>query len=113
MPSNDPEYQKRYIKQHYLDNKEYYKAKAKIRSATIRVANKAFVDRFKVYKGCTDCGYDKHPEALHFDHVRGVKLYDVAYLVKSGAGRTKIKEEIRKCDVRCANCHAIVTASRR
>lgn len=24
MPSNDPEYHKRYIRQHYLDNKEYY-----------------------------------------------------------------------------------------
>lgn len=31
MPSNDPEYQKKYIKQHYLDNKDYYKDKAKAR----------------------------------------------------------------------------------
>lgn len=28
MPSNDPEYQKKYIKQHYLDNKDYYKDNA-------------------------------------------------------------------------------------
>lgn len=113
MPSNDPEYQKKYLRQHYLDNKEYYKTKAKLRNSVIRVNNKAFVDRFKVFKGCIDCGYDKHPEALHLDHVRGVKVKAVSSLISACVSRETLKEEIRKCEVRCANCHAIATASRR
>lgn len=35
MPSNDPEYQKRYIRQHYQDNKDYYKAKSVARKASL------------------------------------------------------------------------------
>ncbi len=113
MPSNDPEYQKKYIKQHYLDNKDYYKDKAKARNEIIRKSHKAFTDRFKLFKGCIDCGYKTHPEALHFDHVRGSKVKAVSSLISACVSKETIKEEIRKCEVRCANCHAIVTASRR
>ena len=46
MPSNDPEYQKRYIRQHYLDNKEYYKKKAKIRKDSLPL-NKNLFERIR------------------------------------------------------------------
>ena len=67
--------------------------------------------RYKVEQGCVDCGYNEHPDALEFDHVRGEKVANVANLVNRGM--PAILEEIAKCEVRCANCHAIITAERR
>jgi hypothetical protein len=33
-------------------------------------------------------------------------------MIQSGYSIAKIKEEIEKCEVRCANCHRKVTAQR-
>jgi|SRR5579859_696445 len=63
------------------------------------------INKIKSSRGCLDCGYNKHPAALHFDHVRGTKCFTI------GEGRTRqwslVLDEIEKCEVRCANCHAI------
>jgi len=113
LPSNDPEYQKRYIKQHYQDNKQYYKDKRKARQKALRPKLIAFTNRYKTFCGCIDCGYKDNPVALQFDHVRGLKKDNVSSLVSQCFSMQVIKEEIRKCEVRCANCHSIVTHSRR
>lgn len=113
MPSNDPEYQKRYIRQHYQANKDYYKEKAKARNKIVTAALRKFVDRYKLLVGCVDCGYKENAVALQLDHVRGEKTMAVSTLVSRGASLSRIKEEMRKCEVRCANCHSIVTHERR
>lgn len=113
MPSNDPEYQREYIKRHYQANKEYYKAKARGRNTFIRPKLYAFVNRYKVFCGCIDCGYKDNPIALQLDHVRGHKTKSVSKMVSECTSLPKIKDEIRKCEVRCANCHMIVTHERR
>jgi hypothetical protein len=70
------------------------------------------VSKVKVERGCIDCGYNEHPAALHFDHRPGtVKLGDVARM--TNGRRDLLWAEIEKCDVRCANCHAVKTAERR
>lgn len=74
------------------------------------LTNRQRLDALKVERGCVDCGYNAHPAALQFDHVRGVKVAAVARLVHSAW--PTILEEIAKCDVRCANCHAVATARR-
>lgn len=57
--------------------------------------------------GCIDCGYNVNPAALDFDHVRGVKLFNIA----RGASFAilRLQTELAKCVVRCANCHRIRT----
>lgn len=69
-----------------------------------------FLGRIKVKFGCVDCGYKAHAAALDFDHVRGKKIFSVS----SGKSRSMktLKEEIRKCEIRCANCHRIATYKR-
>lgn len=63
----------------------------------------------KVARGCLDCGFNAHPAALHFDHRPGEeKIGNIATM----QGVDKILAEIEKCDVRCANCHAIKTHER-
>lgn len=67
-----------------------------------------FVNFMKILSGCVDCGYDRHPAALDFDHVLPGKIKNVA------ACKTleEIEREIEKCEVVCANCHRIRTAER-
>lgn len=63
--------------------------------------------------GCVDCGYREHAIALQFDHVSGTKKASVSNLIRSDYAWSTILEEIAKCEVRCANCHAVVTARRK
>ena len=57
---------------------------------------------------CIDCGWSIHPSGLEFDHVRGQKLFSVG---ANGISHTweECLTEVAKCELRCANCHAIRT----
>jgi hypothetical protein len=62
-----------------------------------------------LYKGgkCIDCGYDdiNHTEVFDFHHTNpSEKDYTISANAKSFA---KIKPELDKCDLLCANCHRI------
>ncbi len=62
--------------------------------------------------GCVDCG-STDIRVLEFDHVRGAKIATIGSMVRRGRALALIEMEIAKCDVRCRNCHAIVTIERR
>jgi len=73
--------------------------------------NKRFVHRWKLWKGCQECGYNKHPVALDLAHVdRESKT-----CMKNGSAinfywsRSRLKLEMRKTMVLCACCHRIET----
>jgi hypothetical protein len=71
------------------------------------------IAEYKLARGCVDCGYNKHPNALEFDHLPGaVKSFNIGEKVGSYS-LSRIMEEIAKCEVVCANCHAIRTSDRR
>ena len=73
----------------------------------------AEVAAYKVAQGCVDCGYVEHSAALEFDHLPGEdKLFNIGEKVGSYKPET-IWAEIGKCEVVCANCHAVRTAKRR
>jgi len=112
MAYKNPEDQKRASAAHYQKYKEQYKARSKRRNRNQRKWGKEFVSRVKKMYGCTDCGI-KNPVILEFDHVHGQKINNIADMVNQSYGLTTIKEEIRKCEVRCANCHRIKTHERR
>lgn len=61
---------------------------------------------------CVDCGISGI-RVLDFDHRPDtVKRAGVPVLAKNGYSTTVVLGEIAKCDVRCRNCHAIVTYER-
>lgn len=70
-----------------------------------KLARKTKLNEIKLAAGCKDCGYNRHPAALHFDHVRGKKSFVIA--TRLGYSWEAILKEISKCEIRCANCHAI------
>ncbi|MFB4350191.1 hypothetical protein [Microbacterium sp. CR_7] len=50
---------------------------------------------------------------LDFDHRPGTAKKDaVMAMVPNGFGLKALTDEIAKCDVRCRNCHAVVTYER-
>jgi len=82
------------------------------RKAVFRRNRTARIGRLKQRMGCIDCGYNQHFAALQFDHIDlTTKVSDVSSML-----RRKLKDifaEIRKCEVRCANCHAVKTHENR
>jgi hypothetical protein len=75
-------------------------------------SHRRFLDAVKLTAGCADCGYAAHPAALHFDHRPGVdKVFNIGS-ARQFAMPTLVAE-IEKCNVVCANCHAVRTAERR
>ncbi len=67
------------------------------------------IQRYKVFCGCQKCGYKEHPVALHLNHTDPMQKKDMLSSMIKNSGIDKLKKEIRKCDVLCANCHAIHT----
>ncbi len=60
---------------------------------------------------CADCGGRFPHYVMEFDHVRGTRNTPVARLQKSA--RSRLRAEVQKCDLVCANCHKVRTHRRR
>lgn len=98
-----------YSKQHYRNNVDVYVAKAKVSTEKAIQANRDFLRDYLKSHPCVDCGYSDI-RALQFDHIEmlnSAKSVRVPNLIKGSLDR--IKEELSKCEVRCANCHMIRT----
>ena len=81
-----------------------------IRSSTSKKYE--WVRAIKLERGCIDCGYNAHPEALEFDHISDNKRFTIGEMLHNYS-KANIMLEIEKCEVVCSNCHAIRTANRR
>ena len=69
------------------------------------------INMIKAERGCAECGYNAHPAALDFNHTRGEKMFSISQDVKVALHR--LRAEIDKCDVLCANCHRVHTYEHR
>lgn len=102
-----------YHKQHYIDNMDAYKDRAKQR-------NKEITDRVRQYiqeqkdKPCQDCGVKYPYYVMDFDHRPGSgKSFNIAQMARIKPTLEKVQQEIAKCDIVCSNCHRIRTHNRR
>ena len=87
------QYEKDYRERRKENDKRHSKEKQK------------YVNEYKLSKGCSICGYNKCAEALEFHH-NGEKGFTISRGVSSRRNLKKIKEEMGKCNILCANCHA-------
>lgn len=96
---------RKYIKNHYLHNKDYYLHKARKRNTEIRNKAYAYIAKFMRSHPCVDCG-ERDLMVLEFDHRdRSRKNENVSRIIRRTGSLEKLALEITKCDVRCANCH--------
>ncbi len=100
MPYKDKEAQREANRRSYTRNKEAVGDKVKVYKEKLR---KEWRD-YKSTLACVVCG-ENEPSALDFHHVvrdpSNRKLYE---LLRNGAYAAAY-EEVKKCEVLCANCH--------
>ena len=77
--------------------------KFKDAQARRRKEKRAFIIRAKE-RPCADCGHSFPWYCMDFDHLSD-KKFNVSEVAKRNIGWKRLKEEIAKCDVVCANCH--------
>ena len=96
----------------YYKNRDYYLRYRARRNKELRLIASRFLYKYLANQHCIDCGISD-PVVLHFDHVRGKKKMPVSNMVQHSHTLKAIKMEIKKCAIRCANCHARKTAKDR
>ena len=98
------------IKNHYNKNREYYLQKTQKRNKELRTEILKYLQQYLSKNPCKDCG-EIDITVLEFDHNGKIpKFKAVSSLIRARYSLLKIKEEIEKCEVRCANCHRRKTA---
>lgn len=103
---------RKWIKAHYERNVQYYVRKAKTRrNGVVADLNEKIYDYLRDHP-CVDCG-ETDPVVLEFDHVYGQKSYEISTMAWRLVSWHSLKEELAKCEVRCANCHRRKTAKER
>lgn len=102
-----------YGRRHYEKNRRYYVVKAKVRRALVIAEVRAWIAQYLRSHPCLDCG-ERDVRTLEFDHRdRSSKTAAVAVLARGGYSLQRVRAEIDRCDVRCANCHRIRTHAQR
>ncbi len=94
-----------FVKNHYNNNKQYYLEKTQKRNTKLMSEILNYIQQYLLKNPCVDCG-ESDVVVLEFDHTGKLpKFKAISSLIRSRYPLEKIKEEISKCEVRCANCH--------
>ena len=106
MPHKDREQRARYNKEYgkgwYRGHKEEVIEKRKRQQREI----KRWYANYKTTLCCMICG-EKHPACLQFHHRnREEKSFNVGDMAMRPSSKSRLINEIAKCDVLCVNCHA-------
>jgi len=99
-------------KRHYEANKKKIKKRSFLRNKSQRRKAKEYIDAVKSISECIDCG-ESNPLVLDFDHVRGKKIMCISNMVRNSCSIETIQKEMAKCEIRCSNCHRVVTHKRK
>lgn len=92
-----------------IQKSEKTKLEEKITSISQKILEKkqlrAWIRRLKVGQKCLQCPEDD-PITLEFHHRNPTKkIAGIGEMISKGYSKDVIREEIKKCDLLCANCH--------
>lgn len=76
-----------------------------------RDAARAWMDSLKAMP-CTDCGQVFPAWVMHWDHLPGYEKLDCIGSMVGSQRRTLVLDELKKCELVCANCHVVRTINR-
>lgn len=114
MPLKDPqkqkEYRQGYWKKYYSDPERKARHISSVRKTDKKRKEiiRSWIDEYRVTVGCKVCGFNEDAVALDFHHREDeTKEFNISTAIRSGWSLERIKEEVAKCDVLCANHHRI------
>jgi len=73
---------------------------------------KKWILDFKTNNPCKDCKNQYHPWAMEFDHINKDKTCCISEMMHKRSSLKRLKKEVDKCELVCANCHRIRTYNR-
>ena len=104
MGFKDENERRKYDREYYRRNTDKRK-KVKVQRERRRSISEE-IKNIKLTSWCAICKYNICSTSLHFDHIdMENKEFDVSEMVRMWFSIEKIKKEIEKCQVLCANCH--------
>ena len=96
-------------------DRQYHQRTRELRLNQKRAAHAALVSwnrDLKSSRPCTDCGGYFHPAAMQWDHLPGQKKRAAVSTLLLVHSKRQLEAEIAKCELVCANCHAVRTLTR-
>ena len=102
------ECKREYDREYWDKNKKTLQPRKRELAREKRARNLQYVWDYLLKHPCVGCG-EKDPIVLDFDH-SGNKIANVSDIVRRCGSIKKIDAEIKKCVVRCSNCHRRKTA---
>ena len=98
-------------------DKSFYSQHAVTKTASAVKRKRSLLDWYRALKhgkSCGICGFAGDECQMDYDHKPGhIKFMEVSKMVRLGYEREKIALEIAKCWLLCANCHRLLTKTRR
>lgn len=111
MPYDSKEKQAVAARKYYLANRQTMIDRAKDFKKNMVQELRSYIQELKSTTVCADCRNNYPYYVMQFDHVYGVKQFNIADTAK-WTSKQRVLLEIEKCELVCANCHAERTYSR-
>ena len=90
---------------YHVPNRTMRMDRNEVRNYHAKLRARMWVWGYLLEHPCVDCG-ETDIRVLEFDHRDPAeKAGDVGRMVNDRCGIDRIKTEVEKCDIRCANCH--------
>ncbi|GAA3569672.1 hypothetical protein GCM10022197_27500 [Microlunatus spumicola] len=97
---------------HHEKNRERHIARVRLDNVRRKRAAAVELETYLRAHPCVGCG-TTDVRVLELDHREDeTKSANVSAMVGAGLPWARIEREIAKCDVRCANCHRVMTMAR-
>jgi len=84
-----------------------HKDAIKARSKSAYHEKRDHLQTVKLERGCAECGYADNSAALQFHHRDPATKTAPVTTIAANSSWAAMEAEVEKCDVLCANCHAI------
>ena len=106
MPNKTSEQLRSYNREYYQRKRQHLLEKQREKNKRLAESRRKWLVDYKKTLKCNRCG-ESHPATLTFHHKSGSeKNFEIGNALCLGVSLKRLIEEIEKCEVLCANCHA-------
>ena len=106
MPYKTSEEVNSYNREYYQRNRKHLLEKQREKNRKFAENRRKWLVEYKRALKCVRCE-ENHPATLIFHHKESFeKSFEIGNAIGLGVSLKKLKAEIEKCEVLCANCHA-------